>query len=1035
MTIPTMKKTLLALATFAIAAALPAQTAFTPGSIAILRVGTGSGVQGSSSPYDFASKQNVIFVDEFTNTLGTNSAPAYSVAIPTNGASALFINGNAGTEGGMSRSEDLSILTFSGYAGTILSLSPGTAPSSLAYNRGIGVVDAFGTNFLEYAGAGWYGVVSGKTNPRGVVSDGTNEFYGCGSTFGTLQYDAPSGNIYQFESLSSTRAVKILNGALYTTINGSDGAQLVGYPSGIYNFVDGNNDLVTLPPPGETVYPNLVVPTSGIYTNIVGFDMNPQGTVAYMADEIWGVQKYIKSGGSWRFACNYSVASTNGNDTANTAGGAFDIIVDYSGTNPVIYATTAEWTGYGGKNYNGNRLVRIVDTNIGITGLTLTNVTTLARAWNTNVGFRSISFVPDLRPQILTNPASLSVVAGTPATFLAAASASYRATTNGAVTYQWLVNGTNFSGQTSPALLLPSPQISDSGSLVQCVVSDSYGSVTTAPPALLTVTVSPVAPLIDAPQNLTNAIGDNVAITVPVTNNPTSPLSYQWYFNGAALTEGGGPDNEYTGTTSATLQISSAQLGVDDGSYSCVVTNAGGSASNLVATLTLVHLPPVFAVQPGSTIALSNSTASFSTIAYGDSLNYQWYYNSKTNAIGTFSIVSGANGSLFNINPATATTNYFVVVSNAGGSITSAPVTLTVVTPPPFSYVAYTNAGQVYAQTFDSLPVATNTTDNTANPVTIAEFVAGTSKAVNNTYSLANPFDFTYPILPLGNVGGLGRTNLSGWYGSGATASKLGASQGDQSTGGIISFGTLSVSGVAEVNRALGLLSTSTTGDSSFGLKLINRTGTALTNITLKYTGEIWRNQPLANTIEFGYYVDANTNDTFAATNALANPVPNLNVSFATSATLATVDGSQPSNQISLAVTNLSIGSWPANAALWLVWQQTNSAGSAQGIAIDNLSFSATNYIAPSTVAQPLAITPGSTHLVGSGASAAVQFSFTNTPGLTFSVLGTNNLAVPTINWPVVGAAVESPAGSGQYQFTDPNPATNANTFYILRQP
>ena len=31
--------------------------------------------------------------------------------------------------------------------------------------------------------------------------------------------------------------------------------------------------------------------------------------------------------------------------------------------------------------------------------------------------------------------------------------------------------------------------------------------------------------------------------------------------------------------------------------------------------------------------------------------------------------------------------------------------------------------------------------------------------------------------------------------------------------------------------------------------------------------------------------------------------------------------------------------------------------------------------------------------------------------------------------------AVESPANSGSYQFTDPNPATNTARFYLLRQP
>ena len=61
-------------------------------------------------------------------------------------------------------------------------------------------------------------------------------------------------------------------------------------------------------------------------------------------------------------------------------------------------------------------------------------------------------------------------------------------------------------------------------------------------------------------------------------------------------------------------------------------------------------------------------------------------------------------------------------------------------------------------------------------------------------------------------------------------------------------------------------------------------------------------------------------------------------------------------------------------------------------------------------------------------------FSFTNATGLSFSVLGTNNAAAPKTNWPVVGHPVESPAGSGKYQFTN-SPATNPPQFFILSQP
>jgi hypothetical protein len=64
-----------------------------------------------------------------------------------------------------------------------------------------------------------------------------------------------------------------------------------------------------------------------------------------------------------------------------------------------------------------------------------------------------------------------------------------------------------------------------------------------------------------------------------------------------------------------------------------------------------------------------------------------------------------------------------------------------------------------------------------------------------------------------------------------------------------------------------------------------------------------------------------------------------------------------------------------------------------------------------------------------------LKFTFTNSTGLSFSVLATNDLTAPKANWPVVGAAAESPAGSGNYSFTNSSPATNGALFYLLRQP
>ncbi len=135
----------------------------------------------------------------------------------------------------------------------------------------------------------------------------------------------------------------------------------------------------------------------------------------------------------------------------------------------------------------------------------------------------------------------------------------------------------------------------------------------------------------------------------------------------------------------------------------------------------------------------------------------------------------------------------------------------------------------------------------------------------------------------------------------------------------------------------------------------------------------------------------------------------------------------------------------PANATVQAVtWQSDNPyvarvdyTGLVTGRHLGTAHVSVTttdgsNLTTTNLVTVQFTITPGSVKVTGSGASASAAFSFIYTSGMTIDVLGTNNVAAPTATWPVVGTATESPAGSGNYQFTDPTPATNSKTFYLL---
>jgi hypothetical protein len=68
-------------------------------------------------------------------------------------------------------------------------------------------------------------------------------------------------------------------------------------------------------------------------------------------------------------------------------------------------------------------------------------------------------------------------------------------------------------------------------------------------------------------------------------------------------------------------------------------------------------------------------------------------------------------------------------------------------------------------------------------------------------------------------------------------------------------------------------------------------------------------------------------------------------------------------------------------------------------------------------------------------ANGSFTAGFTNLTDTSDTVLATTNLSVPLNLWSNLGQAVESPAGSGNFQFTDPQATNNPARFYRVRSP
>ena len=168
------------------------------------------------------------------------------------------------------------------------------------------------------------------------------------------------------------------------------------------------------------------------------------------------------------------------------------------------------------------------------------------------------------------------------------------------------------------------------------------------------------------------------------------------------------------------------------------------------------------------------------------------------------------------------------------------------------------------------------------------------------------------------------------------------------------------------------LLSTSSTGATAFGIKFLNETTNTLSFVTIHFTGELWRQSDLRKTLECYYLIDPTGAAAFSR-NRTASLTP-LNVSLpADSGAVGgvAVDGSLSINQTYLSVVDQPIIGWQPKAAFWLVWEMADASGKAQGLAIDDLSFSASEQPLGPPPPPPLTVASSGNKLIISWAALA----------------------------------------------------------------
>lgn len=332
---------------------LAAQAQFTAGDLVVLRDGTGAAALSSAG--------TAIFLDQYT-TLGTF---VNSLAIPASGTTALVNSGTAGSEGALNLSANGQYLVFAGY-NTNAGVSSIASTTDAAAPRGVATVDASG----DYSLSATTSTAFSANNIRSGATDGSGNYWAVGANSGTV-YMGTGTPASLSGTVANSRVIQDIGGNLFY----STGSGVNPGGRGIYE--------ISGAPTSGTAATNILLTTGtqfGAGASPYDFAFNSAMTIAYVADAnsftnsttVGGVEKWTFNGSAWVF--NYSLSlGTNG---------AVGLAVDFSGSTPEIFATSA----------NGQSLFAISDTNSTAAG-------TLLDTASANEAFRGLDFAPTSAPE------------------------------------------------------------------------------------------------------------------------------------------------------------------------------------------------------------------------------------------------------------------------------------------------------------------------------------------------------------------------------------------------------------------------------------------------------------------------------------------------------------------------------------------------------------------------------------------------------------------------------------------------------------
>ena len=500
-----------------------------------------------------------------------------------------------------------------------------------------------------------------------------------------------------------------------------------------------------------------------------------------------------------------------------------------------------------------------------------------------------------------------------------------------------------------------------------------------------------------APTNYT-VTGTNLASDLVVTASTNaievSTNSSTGFTNSFSLAPSG------SGTLSNTVYVRISAL-APAGAVSATVGNVSGVASNNFTVSGTVTTPALaLTLNPTSVAENAGATASTGTVEIPTALSSNLVVSlvSSNTAAATVpasvTITSGQTSASFDI-AAVANSNSYADATSAitasATNYTSASATLTV-------------------QNVDAAPVTTiSLASLVANSYTQNFDALGTSSIPGAISSTAGVQASLAAVT--------GSSTLNGWYatkisGTGLPSTAITPDAGGGSSGYIYSYGAASAP-----DRALGVLA-SGSNIMAIGALIKNDTGATVNSIKVSFTAEFWRSSTSVQNV-LSCAIGKVDGSTITTANFLTAPsaIPlvrgNITGPAAVSSNAA-LDGNAVANQAALTDVVIPLQLAPGETG-FVRWSDVNDAGNDAGLAIDNLSMTASLDLPAADGDGAISLansTPSSPYTLSGiwaagGTSQGVSVNVT--PLLDSTTLTSVSILVPTeFGVPVVGNVTKS---------------------------